>query len=110
MTKLRLDVKLNFLIKKKNKTKKIMIKHYHLHGINKTMVASQGRFELIEPNKLIILIEETIKKNVINFYMKCNNIPELWIIYFLKMANNRECVYNFCKRPFNDSHRPGGEW
>ena len=50
----------------KYKTKNITIQHYHLHGTNKTIVASQGRYESIKPNKLIILIEGNISKNVIN--------------------------------------------
>ena len=46
-----------FFDKIKNKTKNITIKHYHLHGLNKTMIASQGRYEIIRPNKLNFLIE-----------------------------------------------------
>ena len=39
--------------------------------------------------------------------MKCYNIPR--IIFFLKIANNREYVY-FCNRQFNDFHRHCREW
>ena len=56
------------------------------------MIASQGRYELIEPKKSIISIEGSISKNVINIYMKNNNFPRLWRIIFLKIANNRDYV------------------
>ena len=75
--KLRLDVTLKILIKQKTKQKNITVKHYHVrYGKNKTMIASQGRYELIEPNKLIILIE-SFYKNIINTYLNCI-IPFLW--------------------------------
>ena len=73
-------------------------------------MASQGRYEYFKAIKLIILIEGSISKNVINTYMKCNNIPRLWIIFFLKFANNNDYEYNFCNRPFNDFHRHCREW
>ena len=80
----KIEVRCNIEIfdKIKNKTKKVTIKPYHLHGINKTMIASQGRYELIEPNKSIISIEGSISKNVINTYTKSNNFPRLWRIFF----------------------------
>ena len=31
--------------------------------------------------------------------MKCGNSPRLWILFFLKIANKRDYVYNFCNRP-----------
>ena len=49
-------------------------------------------------------------KNVSNTYMKCKNIPGIWMIFFLKSANNRDYVYNFCFRPFNDFHPHCREW
>ena len=70
------------------------------------MVASQERYELFKPNNLIILIEGNISKNVMNTYMNCKNISRIWILFFLKNANNMDYVYNFCNRPFNDFHRP----
>ena len=42
--------------------------------------------------------------------MKCNNIPILWRIFSLKIANNRYHVYTFCNRPFNDFRRHCREW
>ena len=45
------------------------------------MVASQGRYELLKPNKLIILIGK-ISKNVLDTYMKRNKIPRLKITFF----------------------------
>ena len=109
--KIEIKCNIKFFDKFKNKTKIVTIKIYHLHGIKKTMIASQRRYELLQPNKLIILIEGIFSKNVINTYMKCNNIPILWIIFFFKKtANNGDYVYNFCKRPFNDFHRNCREW
>ena len=60
--------------------------------------------------KIIIVREGTIKKNVISTYMKRNNIPFLWRKFFLNIANNRDYVYNYSKRPFNDFHRHCREW
>ena len=62
--------------------KNTTIKHYHVHGINKTMVASEGRYELFQPNKLINFIEGKLFKIVRNTYMKCDGIPRLLIIFF----------------------------
>ena len=42
--------------------------------------------------------------------MKCNNIPLLWIKFFLKIANNRDYVNNFCRRPLNSFDRHFREW
>ena len=42
--------------------------------------------------------------------MKCNNVPLLWKNFFLNIVNNRNLVYNFCKRPFNEFHRHCREW
>ena len=42
--------------------------------------------------------------------MKCNSIPRLWIIFFLKIAKNRGFFYKFCYRPFNDFHRHCRKW
>ena len=69
------------------------------------MIPSQGSYEYIKTNKLIISIEGNISKNAINTYLKCINIPRLWRKFFLKIANNKDYVYNFCKRAYNDFHR-----
>ena len=61
-------------------------------------------------NNFIILTEGDIKKNVISTYMKCGNIPLLWRKFFLKIANNREHILNFCNRPFNKFDRYCREW
>ena len=42
--------------------------------------------------------------------MKCINIPVLLRIFFLKIANNRDYVNNFCNRPFNRFHQHCREW
>ena len=108
--KIEVRCNINFLDKIKNKTKNITISDYHVHrGMKKTIIASQGRYELIGSNKLSILIEGNIYKNVINNYMKFNNIPVLWKKFFLKITNNRDYVNNFCNRPLNrfDQHCRG---
>ena len=65
--KMEVRCNIKFFDKIKNKTKNITIKHYHVHyGINKTIIASRGRYELVIPKKLIILIEGKIYKNVIH--------------------------------------------
>ena len=87
---------IQFFDKIKNKTKNITTKN-----IKKLIIASQGRYELIKTNKLSILIEGRIYKNVINTYMKCDNIPFLWRKFFLNIANNRDYVNKYCKRPFD---------
>ena len=103
--KSRLDVTLNFLMKK-NETKNITIKQYLVHnGINETIIASQGRYEINKPNKLITLLKGYFYKNIINIYLKCNNIPILWRIFFSRIANNRDYVCNFCDSPYNSFHQ-----
>ena len=90
----------------KNKTKIIMTNR----GINRTIIATQGRYGVIKINNLIFLIEGTIKKNVINNSMKCYNIPLLWRKFFLNFANNREFVCIYCNRPFKNFHQHCREW
>ena len=61
--KIEVRCKIEFSDKIKNKTKNITINHYCIHrGIEKMIVASQGRYELLRPNKLINLIEEIFTK------------------------------------------------
>ena len=89
-----------------NKTKNITIKHYFVHyGKRKTIIASQGSYGIFEPNKLIILLEGIIYKSIIITHMKCNNIPTLGRKFFLKIANNRDYVYNICNSPYNSFHQ-----
>ena len=95
----------------KNKTKIITIKHYHIpYGKNKTKIASQGRYERIQPNKLIFVKEGNLSKKVINTYMKCNNFPILWGKLFLKIANNRDYINSFCNRPYSRLHQHCRDW
>ena len=52
--KIQVRCKIEFFDKKINKRKKITIGLYHVHyGINKTIRASLGRYELVKPSKLI---------------------------------------------------------
>ena len=99
-----------FFDKIKNKTKNITIKNYHVHyGINKIKIASQGRYDLIKPNKLIILIEENFYRIVTNTSLKYNN-PILWRKIFLKISNNRDYIYNFCNIPNISFHQQCRDW
>ena len=72
--KIEVEFNIHFFDKIKNKTKNITTKR----EINRTIIASNGRYENFKINKLIILLEGSIRKNVINTYMKCDNIPLLW--------------------------------
>ena len=108
----KIDVKcnINFLDKIKNE-KNTTINDYHVHrGIKKTITASQGRYDLIKQNEMIILIEGIVYKNVINTYMKCNNFPILWKKFFLNIANKREDVNKFCNRPFKRFDQHCRQW
>ena len=93
-----LDYKYNirFFDKIKNKIKNITTSH----SPNRTIMASNGRYEYIEISKFTILIEGDIKKNVKSAYMKCYSIPLLWRKFILKIANKRDYIINFCNRPF----------
>ena len=102
--KLRLRLMSNFWIKK-NKTKTIRTK-----GLKKSSIASQNRYELIKINKLLIIIEGTIRKNLKNTYMKCDYIPLLWRKSFLNIATKRDYVNNYCNRPLNTFDRHCHEW
>ena len=57
-----------------NKEKNILTKR----GVKIFIIASNGRYEYIEINKLIILIEGDIKKIVRSTFKKGGNIPLLW--------------------------------
>ena len=74
------DFKYNnqFFDKIKNKTENITT----IHGIKRTIMASHGRYNYFKVNKIIFLLEGSISKNVMNTYMKCNNIPLLWRNFF----------------------------
>ena len=73
--------------------------------MNRTKIESNGRYEYFKIDKFTNLMEGSISKDVANTYMKCDKIPLLWRKFFLNFANNRDCVYKYCKRPFNDFHR-----
>ena len=69
----------------RNKTKNVTT----CNGVNKTKIASRGRFENIKVNKLIILTEGSISRNTIITYMNCKNLARLWRIFFTKIANKK---------------------
>ena len=65
-----------------------------LGGVNKTMQSSKGEYNTIRPVELVIIIEGSIYENVISAYLECDNVPIIWKIVFLKIANDRDNVYN----------------
>ena len=92
----RMEYKFNvrFFDKIKNKTKNISTRY----GPNRTIVASNGRYKFVEINDFKILIEGEIKRDVINTYMKCHNLPLLWRKIFTNRANNRDYIIKYCNR------------
>ena len=69
-----------------------------------------GRYDYIEINKFITLIEGDIKKKVESTYMKCGNIPLLWRKFFMNIVNNRDYIIKYCNRRFNKFDRLCREW
>ena len=61
-------------------------------------------------NKFSNKIEGKLGKNVLNTYMKFDNIPLLWRKFFLNFANKRDYVNNYCNRSFNRFDRHWREW
>ena len=90
----------------KNKTKNVISKC----GIRNTIIASNGRYEYSEINEFTILIKRYIPKNVIYTCMKFGNVPKLRTLFFLNNANNRDYVYNFCKKQVCKFDRLCREW
>ena len=91
---------------KKNKTKTVISKC----GKDKTIIPSNGRYEYIDINIFTFLIKKYLSKNVIDTYMKCGNVPNIWTLFFLNIAYNRYYVYNFCNRPVCEFDRLCREW
>ena len=98
--------KIQFFDKIRNKTKSITTRS----GIEKTIVASNKRYEYFNINKFTIIIEGDISQNAINTYMKYGNVPLMWEKFFLSIANNRYYIFNFCNRPKNTFDRQCREW
>ena len=92
---------IQFLDKIKNKTKNLSTKR----GPNRTINASNGRYQFIRINNFIISIKGEIKKDVISTYVKCYNMPLLWRKFSLIIANNRDYIINYCNRPLNKLDR-----
>ena len=83
------------MLKEKNKTKNITTRRC----VDKTIIAGNGRYEYIIIKKFTILKEGNKSKNVRNTYRKCDRIPLLWIKFLLNIANKRDYVFNFRRRP-----------
>ena len=65
-----------------------------LGGVNKILQSSKGVYNTIRPVELVIIIEGSIYKNVISAFLESDNVPILWKKVFLKIANDRDNVYN----------------
>ena len=92
---------IQFFDKNKNKTKNMSTKR----GLNRTIIASNGRYHFIRINNFLISIKGEIKKDVLSTYMKCYNMPLLWRKFFLIIANNKDYIVNYCKRPLKKLDR-----
>ena len=103
-----IDCKYNiqFFDKFKNNTKKLTTRN----GPNRTIVASNGRYEYRQMNIFMISIEGEIKKHVVATFMKCYGIPMLWRKFFLNIANNRNYINNYCNRPLRKFDRHLRDW
>ena len=97
---------LYFFDKNKNKTKNLSTRR----GVNKTIVALNGRYEFSQINDFMILIKEENKKDVISTFLKCYNMPLLGRKFFLNIANNSDYIIKYCNRPLNKLDRHLGEW
>ena len=84
--KLIMKYNIHFFDKITNKTKNTSTKH----GVKRTLIASQGKYEFVKINKYIIVLEGEISKTIINVYMKCGNMPLWWRKSFLNIVNNRD--------------------
>ena len=72
-----------------------MIERDNIVGeVNKVMQSSKVVNKFIRALKLTIIIQGRICKNVVNAYIKCDNIPILWKKCFLEIAHDRSCEYN----------------
>ena len=84
-----------FLDKIKNETKFITIELYNIiGGVNKVMQSSKGRGKLITLNELKIIIQGRVYRTDVNAKLNCKKVRILWKEYFVKIANDRDCVAN----------------
>ena len=58
------------------------------------MQSSAGFMTFIGAVELIKTTQGRIYKIVVNAYIKCDNVPILWKIFFVQIANGRGCVAN----------------
>ena len=97
------DVRVNCVVKfsEKNVTKKIILWRWDINGaVNKTLRSSKDTFEIIRIIQLKIILNCRIYTDVIdlNFYLRSEKFPILWKKIFIKIANDRENLYNTPKR------------
>ena len=80
-----------FLDKIKNETKNITLTCYNIiGGINKIMQSTKGMCKFIRVIELKIKIQGRIYNNIINIYLRSENVPISWKIFFVKIANKRD--------------------
>ena len=88
-----------FLDKIKTETKNITIERYNIFGeLNEIKQSSDGMCKLIRIIELKIKIERVIQKNETHLCLKSGNIPILWKKNFMKIANDRDILYNRPRR------------
>ena len=84
------------------KTKNVTVTGHHLMHRAKTIIASKGRYKIDKISEVSITIEYVINKHVIETNMK-TQIPMMKRKFFKKNAENRDCIYNYCKNPYKNS-------
>ena len=68
-----------FFDKIENKTKKIMIEHENITGkVNKMKQSSKGMIKFIRALELTNRMKGRNHKNIVNSYLKCDNVPIIW--------------------------------
>ena len=84
-----------FMDKLKNKTKNITNELYNIIGeLNKVMQSLKGMINLVRIIELKIVIKRIIFENVLDYSLNCEKNPILWKKFLMKIANNRNNLYN----------------
>ena len=62
-----------------------------MHNARRTIVATKGKYEKNKINRMSVVLESVIKKDVTNTYLKVQ-IPMMWRKFFKKFAEIRNYV------------------
>ena len=94
--KIYIEAEVEYIDKLLNKIKVVKINRSPIsYHIKKREIASKNRFVVNRIIKVIMIIENDIKKFVINTYMKMQ-IPMFMRKFFLNIANKTEFSDNYC--------------